>query len=249
MRNNLNDDHDFDKVANLLTPKYPRKCDFAFSTPNQKRPISKIWTISGIAAMFAVVLTLVIKLVVPVSAAEMINSVITSLKDAECVKVEFAWRGIKADSEEIYTPDPSGSLVDGTLYVMRINGKFKTRIDWHDAEKNSIVFNGKDYIYLRNNEIINKKSSSFGETLMNLFSYNKLPDDLKDKVTQTTDGNIIKAEIHKGDVAFLGEFNRNSKLLNKASVSVSMPNGQNLKMMETKSIEINGSIPDSIFIE
>lgn len=248
MQNNSKENYDFEKIAELLTPKHPRRCEFTFAKP-QKRFINKIWTISGVAAMFALILTIAIKSVTPVSAAEVINSAIAALTDAESVKVEFVWRGTKGASEEIYTLDSLGNMVDGTLYILRKNGEVKTRIDWHDAEKNSIVFNGKDYIHLRNNEIIDKHSSSFGVELMNLISQNSLPEELKDKSILSTDGNIIIIESHKGARTFLGEFHKDSKQLTKASVSFSLSNGQDLKMMETKSIETDRSIPESIFIK
>lgn len=249
MQNNSQENHDFEKVAELLTPKHPRRCEITFTIPPKKQIINKIWTISGIAAMFAIVITIALKLVMPISAAEVINSAITALTDAKSVKVEFAWRGIKGASEEIYTPDSLGNMVDGTLYILRNNGTVKTRIDWHDAEKNSIVFNGKDYIRLRNNNIIDRHSSPFGEELMNLFSQNSLPEDITDKSILSTDGDIIIIESHKGEITFLGEFNKDSKRLTKASISVSLSNRKDLKMMETKSIEIDRSIPESIFLE
>ena len=249
MQNNSYDNRDYDQVTSLLTPKHPRRCEFVFSVPSKKRLTSKVWAISSVAAMLAIVVTIAIKSVMPVSAAEVINSAITILIDAESIKVEFEWRGTRNTSEEIYTPDSLGNLVNGTLYILRKNGKVNTRIDWHDAENNSIIFNGRDYIHLRNNEIIEKHSSSFGEELIDLFSQNSLPENIKYKSVLSTEGDVIIAENHKGDITFHGEFQKDSKRLTKASTSVSLQNGQNLKMMETKLIETNISIPESIFIE
>lgn len=249
MQNNSQENYDFEKVAELLTPKHPRRCKFTFTKPPKKYITSKIWTISSVAAMFAIVITIAIKSVMPISAAEVINSAITALTDAKSVKVEFVWRGKKGASEEIYTPDSLGNMVGGTLYILRNNGTVKTRIDWHDADKNSIVFNGRDYIHLRNNKIIDRHSSSFGEELMNLFSQNSLPEDITDKSILSADGDIIIIESHKGKITLLGEFNKDSKQLTKASISVSLPNRKNLKMMETKSIETDRCIPKSMFIE
>ncbi|MBD5193397.1 MAG: hypothetical protein HDS91_02605 [Bacteroidales bacterium] len=185
----------------------------------------------------------------PVSAAEVINSAITGLTDAENIRVEFEWRGTKNNSEEIYTPDSLGNIVNGTLYILRKNGKVNTRIDWHDVENNSIIFNGRDYIHLRNNEIIDKHPSSFGEELIDLFSQNSLSKNIKDNSVFSTEGDFIIAESHKGDITFHGEFRKDSKRLTKASVSVSLQNGQDLKMMETTSIATNISITESMFIE
>ena len=250
MQKDFQENYDYEKVAELLTPKHPRQCEFSFSTlPTKKRFTRKIWTVGGVAAMFAIVLTIAIKSVMPVSASEVINSAVTTLIDAESVKVEFAWRGIKSDSKEIYTLDPLGNMVEGTMYILRKNGTVKTRIDWHDTEKNSIVFNGRDYIRLKDNEIIDKHPSSFGEELMNLFSQNTLPKYLKDESILSNDGNILRIESHKDDITVLGEFHKDSKRLFKASASILLPNGQDLKLIETKSIETNIRIPESLFFE
>lgn len=243
-----NHEQDFDKVIELLSPRFPRKTEISFKAP--KKNFKSRWlTISGIAAMFAIVLTIAIKSVMPVSAAEVINSAITYITNAKSIRVEFAWRGIKSDSKEIYTPDSLGNVVDGTLSILRKNDIVKARIDWHDSEKNSIVFNGRDYIRLRNNKIIDRHSSSFGEELMILFSQNTLPEELINKSILSSDANIIIIESHKREITLRGEFHKDSKRLAKASASVLLSNGQNLKMLETKSIEIDISIPESIFIE
>ena len=249
---NMQDDRkeylESEKVVELLTPKFQRKCEFSFAKP-RKRLVNKIWAISGIAAMFVLVLTIAIKSVLPVSATEVINSAFTALTNAESIKVEFIWRGIKSSAEEIYSPDLSGNLIDGTLYLSRQNGKVNMRIDWHDAEKNSIVFNGSDYVHLQDNHIVNRHSSAFGDEIMNLFSQNTLPDGLKGKAELSTEGNMIILKDHKEDITFCGEFQKDSKQLVKASAIVSLPDGPNMTMLETKSIIIGIDIPESLFYE
>lgn len=249
---NMQDDRkeylESEKVVELLTPKFQRKCEFSFTKP-RKRLVNKILTISGIAAMFVLVLTIAIKSVIPVSATEVINTAFTALTNAEHIKVEFIWRGVKTSAEEIYTPDPSGNVINGTLYLLRKNGKVNTRIDWHDVEKNSIVFNGSDYVHLQDNHIVNRHSSAFGDEIMNLFSQNTLPDGLKSKIELSTEGSMIIIKDHKEDITFCGEFQKDSKQLVKASAIVSLPDGQNITMLETKSIETDTDIPESLFCE
>ena len=249
---NMQDDRkeslESERVVELLTPKYQRKCGFSYAKP-RKRLVSQIWAIGGVAAMFVVVLTIAIKSVLPVSATEVIDSAFTTLTNAESIKVEFVWRGVKTSAEEIYSPDPSGNVINGTLYISRKNGKVNTRIDWHDAEKNSIVFNGSYYIHLQDNRIADKHSSAFGDEIMNLFSYQTLPDGLKGKTELSTEGNVIMIKDHKEDITFCGEFQKDSKRLVKASAIVSLPDGQNMTMLETKSIETDIDIPESLFYE
>ena len=248
MQDNRNENQELEKVAELLTPKFQRKCEVSFTKP-RKRLINKIWTISGIAAMFVVVLTIAIKSVIPVSATEVINSAFANLTKAESIKVEFVWRGAKASGEEIYSPDPSGNMIKGTLYLLRKNGKVNTRIDWHDAEKNSIIFNGSYYIHLKDNYPVDKHSSTFGDELMNLFNQKSLPDGLNDNSELSTEGNIITVKSHKDQITFCGKFQKDSKQLIKASAIFSLPDGQNMTMLETKSIETDIDIPESIFSE
>ena len=247
MQNNIQDNNDLEKVAKLLTPKHPRRCGFEFSTPPQKRITGKIWTISGVAAMFAIVLTIAIKSVMPVSAAEVIESAVATLTNAEGVKVEFVWRGIKTSAEEIYSPDLSGNVIDGTLYLSHKIGKGNMRIDWHDAEKNSIVFNGSDYIHLVDNRIVNKYPSSYRDKLMSLFHQNTFPEDLKSKAELSAEGNMIIIKLREGDITFCGQFQKDNKQLVKASAIVSLPDGQNMTILETKSIKTDIDIPESLF--
>lgn len=240
------ENRELEKIVELLTPRFQRKCEFSFTKPH-KRFMNKIWTISGIAAMFVVVLTIAIKSVHPVSAKEVIDSAFSTLTRAESVKVEFVMRGIKTSAEEIYTPDPSGKMIDGTLYLLRKNGKVNIRIDWHDTEKNSIILNGIDYIHFRNNRIINRYPSPIRDKLMYLFCLDSLPDDLKDKSILSTDGNMIIMESHKNDITLCGEFQRESKRLIKASATIALSDTQEMTLLKTNSIEINISIPESVF--
>ena len=92
---NMQDDRkehlESEKVVELLTPKFQRKCEFSFAKP-RKRFVNNIWAISGVAAMFVVILTIALKSVLPVSATEVINSAFTTLTSAESIKVEFIRR-------------------------------------------------------------------------------------------------------------------------------------------------------------
>lgn len=72
MQNDRKEHLESEKVVELLTPKFQRKCEFSFAKP-RKRLVNKIWAVSGIAAMFVLVLTIAIKSVVPVSATGVIN--------------------------------------------------------------------------------------------------------------------------------------------------------------------------------
>lgn len=247
-QDSIKENQEFDKVVSILTPQFKRTCDFSYAKP-RKRLVNKIWAISGIAAMFLVVLSVAIKSVLPASATELINSAFTTLMNAESIKVEFEWRGVKTSAEEIYSPDPSGNVINGTLYLLRKDGKVNMRIDWQDTEKNSIVFNGCDYIHLQDNHIANKYPTAFDGKLMELFSQKTLPDYLKGTSELSTEGNRIMIKHHKENITFYGEFQKDSKRLVKASAIISLPEEKNITLLETKSIETGIDISESMFLE
>lgn len=243
------EDHEFDKVVDLFTPKYPRKNSFSFSRtcrPQKQLKNRTWWAIGSIAAMFVIVITIAIKSVVPVSAREVVSIALDKLCTAKSVKVEFAWRGLKTAEDEIYTPDISGDTICGTLYLLQKDNKVYTRIDWHDAEKNSIIFNGSDYIRLKNGITIDKHRSSFGNELMDIVNFNSLQHRISD-FDITGAGNVITVKSHKDIITFCGEFCRDSNMLVKASVTAVAPDGKDINLLETKSIVINADVPDTIF--
>lgn len=248
MQNINKGNQEFDKIVQLLTPKFPRQCEFSFARP-RRRVFKRIWAISGIAAMLAIILTVAIKSAIPLSAQEVINSAFANLSNAESLKVEFVWRGVKSSAEEIYTPNPDGSLVDGTLYLLRKNEKVFTRIDWYDDERNSIIFNGSDYIHLKNGRKVNTHPSSFGEELIDLISMSSVPEELKKKSIIDEADNRITMESHKDVITFYGEFQRDSKRLINASVAATSSDGGEITMAKTKSIETDIVIPESLFSE
>ena len=242
------ENQEFDEIVELLTPKFPRHCEFSFAKP-RRRIFKRIWAITGIAAMLAVIVTVAIKSAMTLSAAEVIDSALKNLSNAESLKVEFVWRGVKSSAEEIYTPNPDGSLVNGTLYLLRKDGKVFTRIDWHDDEKNSIIFNGSDYIHLKNGRMIVTHPSSFGAELINLISMSSMPEDLKNGSAIGENGNRITMESHKDVITFHGEFQRESKRLINASIATTSTDGSKITMAKTKSIETGIVIPKSVFSE
>lgn len=242
------ENQEFDTVIELLTPKFPKNCEFSFTKP-RTRAFKRIWTITSVAAMIVVLFTIALNSTMKLSAMEVINSALASLSNVESLKVEFVWRGVKSSAEEIYTPNPDGILVDGTLYLLRKDGKVFTRIDWHDDEKNSIIFNGSKYIHLKNGQRINMHSSCFGEELIDLFRMSSVPEDLKKISTINETGDRITMKTHKNVITFYGEFQRNSKQLIYASVATTSSDGSEIIMVRTKSIETGIDIPEALFSE
>lgn len=151
----------------MLSPKYRRKNEFSFPKSKQDDRIKRmVWTISGIAAMVAVVIAFALKSGTTVSATEVINTALINLSEAETFKIDFLFRGSKSSKDEIYRPDMEGELLRGTVYVRRNDGKTMNRIDWHDREKNSIIFNGSKYVHMMNGIKISEHPSDFQDELL-----------------------------------------------------------------------------------
>lgn len=242
-----NENAEFDRVADLFTPRYPRKNDFSFSRPRRRLGRRTLWTVGSIAAMLVIVLTVGLKSVVPVSAVEVISTALDRLSNARSVKVGFVLSGSKGTGEEIYSPDMSGNMIDGTLYLLRRDGQVYTRIDWHDPEKNSIVFNGSVYIHFKDGQQVTRHSSSFGNELMELVNLNSLPEDLKKHAKFSSDGTTVTVTSRKGIITLCGEFRRDTRQLTKASAIATAPDGTKIIIMETRSIEMDVDLPDTLF--
>lgn len=247
-----NSDREFEKVAEMLTPKFVRKNEFSFTRP-QNRFKKIMWTVGGVAAMLVIVLTLAIKSITPVSAAEVINDALVRLSNAKSVKADFALRGVKTTDDEIYTPDPAGDMIYGTLYILVKDDKIYNRVDWHDDEKNSIIYNGTEYLHINGGKIVNRHPSQFSHeifSITNLKSIEGMKDNLIKDADITTGDNIITVKLRGKDIlTYTGEFNRNNKQLIKASVMAAGQDGKEKVMLETKSITTDIAIPENVFFE
>lgn len=228
------------QVIDLFTPKFPRKCEFSF-TKTRKPSRGKIWAISGIAAMLAIILTVSIKSTIPVSAKEVVTTALVNLSRAESVRIDFLMRS-----------DGSDTLTEGTLYILHKGDKIFNRMDWNDKGKHSMIYNGANYIHLKNGIKVNGHPSKFYYELMNLIISDSLrnhPEDLTANMDATIRGNIITVTKHKDVFTLRGEFHKGDKKLVKASATASAPDGRELTIFETKSIETDVRIPDSAFSE
>lgn len=244
------EDQDFNKVVEMLSPRFQRKSEIKFKTPRKKFQ-KIIWTISGVAAMLAIVLTISFQSIFTVSASDVINTALDNLYSAKNIKVEFEILGSKTAQDEIYKPNIDGEPIRGTLFIINDNGKIFNRIDWHDNENNSIIYNGTDYIHLKNGVIVNKHPSQFSKELLQLLNLDNLQNDIiKDAEIETRD-NLIKVKskksnYNKNQIIFSGEFLRTNKQLVKASAVLMRSDNQVDTLFKTISIETNIDIPQNI---
>lgn len=243
MRNN----GEFDKVVELLTPRYPRKCTFSFD--KKKRDFKKIFVISSIAAMIAIILTISLKPFFKVSAAEIIQESISNISNARSLRVDFTIRAVKSSDEGVYKPDPNGNMVNATMYILRKDGKQYTRIDWHDKEGNTIIYKNGNYIHIKNGIKMEERESAFPDEIMDIFNIKHLPKDIKDKSEIASDGNLITMELCKDPVTFKGVFRRDTEKLVSASVTLSNVEKIPVTILETKEILTNINLPENLFSE
>ncbi|WP_290089668.1 hypothetical protein [uncultured Duncaniella sp.] len=249
MNDRINHDQDYDKVIEMLTPRFPRK-----GYGRRRRRLAKIWTIGGIAAMFVLVITVAVKSVMPASAniapaSEIVFGALESAENSENGKIDFVLRGIETDSKAIYDPAPEASMVNATLYFLNKDGRSMSRIDWHDAEKNTVIFDGKDYIHLRNGIQVKRCSDDTGPKFKELFglesligSFNVLDEEISEE------GNIITVRHRKNSITFIGEFSRSDKKLRSAKIVAESPTDKQITIVETQSIDFNTTIPESMFV-
>lgn len=240
---------EFDKVCHLLTPKYSRENHFSFSPP-RKSLLSRIVTIGSIAAVVAVIISFAAKSFIPVSAKEVAESALSGIMSAENIKIIFETRAKISSSDEIYSPDPHGYLISGTLYIHRNGENVLNRVDWDDAEKNSIIFTGSEYLHLINDTIVARHPSALSDELLNIMDLNLLKQELKTLPDKniSMQGNTITVKNTKGRIQMIGEFRRDNKCLEKAIVLFCSTDGDTITVLKTLSIDLNEDIPESKFI-
>ena len=110
-------------------------------------------------------------------------------------------------------------MVNATLYFLNKDGRSMSRIDWHDAEKNTVIFDGKDYIHLRNGIQVKRCSDDTGPKFKELFglesligSFNVLDEEISEE------GNIITVRHVKTQLLSLESFQRSDKKLRSAKL-------------------------------
>ena len=245
-----NPDPEFDKVVEMLTPRFPRAANISFGKPRRNYR-AKLWTIGSIAAMLIVIFTLAFKSFQPVSAAETVKAALTNLSEAESVRVDFTILGELKDKDYVYTPSPKGVPVKGTLYILNKDGKVYNRVDWHDEQNNSIIYCGTTYIHLQNGVKVDEHPSGFSDELLSILNFDSLRKEVGNMVKSSeiiSDGDAIVVNHRKQNIVFSGEFRKKSKDLVKAIVLFESTGKPTLTLLETQSIKWNADTPLSLFI-
>ncbi len=240
---------EFEKVESLLTPKHQRNVDFKF---NERRgSAGKIfWKIGGIAAMLALVVTVALSSIFPASASQKINAGMENLFNAETVKVEFTLRCMPVSGDEVYAPHPSGEILDGTLYVLNTGTQVCNRIDWHDKDNNTIIFKDKEYVHLRDGELVERHSCNPVNEFAGIFNLKSLRKQLgtiMDDADITTKGEYIYLVHNKGKIALSGKFRKDNNMLVEATASYVDPQGCEVSLLKTNSIHAGVNLPEGLF--
>ncbi len=256
---NKNEQDEFNKVINLLTPKHsPTSSKGANVSYNTRhRNILRFFKVSAVATICAVIATVGIAFkwsvrTEAIPASQIVEHSLADIAKAKGYKISFMLRGSKRNKDEIYTPNPNGDMIRGTLYIAVENNTPLTRIDWDDTERNTIIFSDGTYTHLQGYKIINSKKSLPLTTLYNLVSLNTLPSDLKDsskteidesgdEITLTTKGTKGKEQIR-----FQATFSRSENRLKKASATA-LIGSEPIELLTTDSIDYSSVIPLNLF--
>ena len=243
---------DFDKVVRMLSPRFVRLMPDSLGGVPSRKPLSALmWTVGSAAAVAAVIFVIAARipttaLAFSVPAAEIVvRALETGARSGSC-KVEFAWRGIETSDDEVYTPQPDAPMIRGTLYMLCDSGGAGCRIDWHDADRNSIIYDGADYIRLKDGVQVARHPSHFGSELVNLLDIETLTRSVGE-ITEK-DGVITVSHRENGGAVFLGEFSREDRRLIKASILMTAPDGRSITLMETSSVIFGADVQPSLFL-
>ncbi len=244
----MRNDKEFNKVVDLLTPKYPRECTFSFG--KKKIDLKKIiFAVSSIAAMIAIVLTMSLKPFSKVSASEILQESINNLSNAESLRVDFTFLGVKTSKEGVYKFDLNGNRIKGTMYLLRKEGKQYTRIDWHDKECNTIIYKDGNYFHIKKGIKVEEREAGFPDEIIDLISLKHLPKDIIDECEIESKGNLIIMKCCKNIFTFKGIFQRDTEKLISADVTVNSLHTPPVTALEANNIVTNIKIPEDLFSE
>lgn len=209
---------DFDKVTDLLTPKFRKTTNFDFEK-RTKSTRRLWWRLSSAAAILAVVLTATFSSQHTVRAEEIVRQSIENINAEPSYKVEFYIIGIYNPVEKVIETKHGGEEITGTLYVINDNG----------TEKDIVEIAGLTEIY------DGKQSLK----LLDLFNLDAINRDFA-KLTITTSGDSVKVSKKKNEVTMHGVFSKKTNKLIEAYVS----NHDGKKLLGTRQIEYGAKIPD-----
>ncbi len=252
------DGADYDKVVGMLSPRFSR--EMTGRIVNFEKPRRTwIWTVGSVAAMLALILFVAVRVSMPaaassVPASEIIIRALETVAVTGGCTVNFTCRGAETSDDEVYVPRPDAPWVGGTLYILcGQSGEAGCRIDWHDSDRNSVVYDGADYIRLKDGKEVERHPSRFIglelRDLLDIGSATRIVGEIPAGEITEKDGVItVSHEKTGGGVIIRGEFSRENGLLIKASVVMTADDGRSVTVMETSSVIFGADIPRSLFL-
>ncbi len=209
---------DFEKVTDLLTPKFRKNSNFEFK--ESKKSYRRLWwRLSSAAAILAIVLTATFSSQHTIRAEETVRQSIENINAETSYKVEFYIIGIYNPVEKVIETKHGGEEITGTLYVINNNG----------TEKDIVEIAGMT-------ELHDGKQSL---RLLDLFNLDAINKDFS-KLTITTSGDSVKVSKKKNEVTMHGVFSKKTKKLIEAYVT----GHDGKKILGTRQIEYGAKIPE-----
>ncbi|MDE6146065.1 MAG: hypothetical protein K2F96_07285 [Muribaculaceae bacterium] len=229
---------DFEKVTDLLTPKFRKTSDFDF----RKRVKSNRrlwWRISSAAAILAVILTATLSNRNTVRAEEIVKQSIENINAENSYRVEFYVIGRLDSIKNHLDLSRGGEEINGTLYVLNDNG---TEIDIVEVDGFTEIYDGKSYKLLKNDSIIVSQPRSNSLKLLDLFKLDSINKEFS-KFIITTNGDSVKIAHRKNEVTMHGVFSKKTNQIIEAYVT----GHGGKKILGTRHIEYGAKIPEKYF--
>lgn len=228
------ENQDFEKVTDLLTPKFRKQSNFDFGK-RKKSPRRLWWRLSSAAAILAIVLTATFNSKHTVRAEEVVRQSIENINAENSYKVEFYLTGNLDPVENKLDQNRGGEKITGTLYVINDNGTEKDILEFEGLTE---IYDGEFYKLLKNDAII-KQSRSNSLKLLELFNLDAINKNFS-KLTITTDGDLVKVSHPKNEVTMHADFSKKTNKLVEAYVT----GHDGKRILGTRNIEYGAKIPE-----
>lgn len=225
---------DFEKVTDLLTPKFRKQSNFDFGK-RKKNNRRLWWRLSSAAAILAIVLTATFNSKHTVRAEEVVRQSIENINAENAYKVEFYVVGNLDPADNKLDLSHGGKEITGTLYVLNNNGTEKDILEFAGLTE---IYDGEFYKLIKDDAVI-KQTRSNSLRLLDLFKLDAINKNFS-KFTITTNGDSVKVSHPKNEAIMHGVFSKKTNKLIEAYVT----GLDGKKILGTHQIEYGAKIPE-----
>jgi len=237
------------QIEGLLTPKFNRECPDYIYTNHVRKPAVSVWwkKVVGAAAMIAVIFTVgFAAFYTPaINAEEVVKTSFQNFVRADTYKASFFLLATPSGDDEIYKIAPDGNRVEGTMYMKYVDDTPMVRFEWNDDKHTVVIYSGGKYLCYKNGQLTARHDSSpilNLKEITNLSTAELLADKTKLEKSITENGDKITLSTMCKDIMVIAEFSADNKRMIKVGAKLN-----DVKFMETETIEYGINLPDSLF--